>query len=367
MKKGFTLLEVMIAIIVGSLVMGVLVQSLWQLSKSIKQVSSVSSVDMRVSVFQNLLEKELASAFAPKLIPLKDDESEEKDDEKEKSEKETDEHDEKDEESESTNKEKESPLKKIFYTEHEGDNITLLTFITTSPLDVYNMSKPRVARIMYKLVPDKNNPELFELHRQESSSITDIKKFDSEATEGVKGFVVIDGIKSLKANFLALPVKEKLKKEPASPHIKKEDEKEKKEVQEIDAEKEKEEFIPLERWNVEDQQEQEDKGDDEGKKLPTIPNFIKMTLVLFDFDQQEYAFEFTFAPMYGQKTVLLKGMKRIQPKKKKQEKKDPRTDTIKNIMDKNPLSEGVQGKLDKWQKTASPPPPPGPIMGGVRR
>ncbi len=361
MKKGFTLLEVMIAIIVGSLVMGVLVQSLWQLSKSIKQVSRVSSVDMRVSVFQNLLEKELASAFAPKLIPLKDDESEEKDDEKEK--KEIDEHDEKDEESESTNKEKEQPLKKIFYTEHEGDNITLLTFITTSPLDVYNMSKPRVARIMYKMVPDKNNPELFELHRQESSSITDIKKFDSEATEGVKGFVVIDGIKSLKTTFLALPVKES-KKESASPYVKKEDEKEKKEVQGTD--EEKEEFVTVERWNVEDQKEQEDNGDDEGKKLPLIPNFIKMALVLFDLDQQEYTFEFTFAPMYGQKTVLLKGMKRIQPKKKKQEKKDPRADTIKNIMDKNPLSEGVQGKLDKWQKTAPPPPPPGPIMGGVR-
>ena len=344
MKKGFSLLGVMLALAVGSILSGLLMQSLWQLSFSLKKVVNITSVDTRIAVVQNILEKELSGAFIPQLILI--DREAATDDETKKGQA-----DQLKQPNPQEKQKKVTPITppKAFYSKNEDQNLQMLTFITCNPLEVYNNSKPRIVRIMYTLVSDKNRPEAFELHRQASPNIMKLKKFESEV---VKGLVVINGIKSITTEFLALPKKKKSEKQ----NKKETQQKKKTQDKENPKEKEKKEFIRIDHWDVEDQKENksDDKDKDE-KKLPLLPQFIKIKITLFGHNNaQEVIYSFTFAPNYGIEQIILEGIKPMQTENRKKDNKESKEvdNQIKNIMDKNPLSSNLQNKFDKWQPGA---------------
>ena len=87
MKKGFSPLEIMLAIAIGSMITLLMSQALSGLTRSLKQVSDVSLFDMRVIVFKNLLEKEIAGAFIPELVMVGSKEKKEKPEEEKKAKK----------------------------------------------------------------------------------------------------------------------------------------------------------------------------------------------------------------------------------------------------------------------------------------
>lgn len=362
MKKGFSLLSIMLALAVGSILGGLLMQTLWQLGFSLKKVVNISSVDTRISVVQNLFEKELAGAFIPRLT-LIDRKSEEETENK------------KSDEAKVANKPpapSKKPKKvippKVFLSKNSGNDLEMLTFITCNPLEVYNNAKCRRVRVMYTIRPDNKLPGTFELYRQESSNIMNIKQFNTDG-EGkqIKGFVVIDGIKSISTEFLALPVPEKEKqpveKAKGSLPPKKTPEEPKKEKED-----ERKEFVKMVVWDVEEQRkkekQQEPPQDQEVQKLPLVPQFIKMKITLFGHEnKQEHTFSFIFAPNYGIKPVLLEGLKPLQ--RGTASDKKPQDDKLTNIMDKNPLSGNLQSKFNKWKPGAKGGPPPPPTARGA--
>jgi prepilin-type N-terminal cleavage/methylation domain-containing protein len=333
MKKGFTMLEVMLGLAVGSLLTGMLVQSLWQLSKTLSKVNAISSVDMRALTLQNLLEKEFSGAFVPDLVPF------EKEDELKKT----------SQSSTEPKEEKSINPPKGFYSKNDGDNLVFLTFITSNPLSVYNMIKPRVARIIYELVPDKNISGSSVLYRYESVKIMEGEKSANQE----KGFVVVDGIKSIECTYLA---EEKVSQKKNS-NKSKENEKTQKKLEKEEQQEKK--IVTLKEWDSE--QYSKEKQEEKEEKMPLVPDFIKMKVTLFSDDTgNEKEFEWIFAPCFGCEPILLKGIKPL-PEEDKQKKAGKQ---LNQLMDDNPLSSSVQDKFNKTfsqSKTTG-----GPVSGGMQ-
>jgi len=330
MKKGFSPFEIMIALAVGSLLGTALMQVLWQLGQSLNTVSRVSSVDMRMVVFQNLLEKELSGAFVPELVPIKDEDEQKAVPQKKEDNKKPPQAP----QPQKQKKEKSIRVPKAFYSENNQDGtLKLLTFITVNPLVVYNVAKRRVNRIMYTFRPEQDK-DTFLLYRQEDSDIMNSNRFMQQGQ--VKGFEVIGGIKSIRVEFLAKPEKKE--------------------------QEEQKQWIRLPFWNVEKQEdaEQEPDNEDDTQKLPPLPQFIKMTVLLSDGTDREKEFVCTFAPNYGIEPVVLEGIKQMQAKSQQQRT----SDKLGKVMDDNPLSGNLQDKFSQWQ---TPPPAPsgGPVTKGM--
>lgn len=318
MKKGFTPLEIMIALAIATLLGGLLMQSLYQLTNTMARVDQISTLDMRVIVFKNLLEKEFAGAFVPQLVPIEQEE--------------------KKVEIASKNSEKKEDKKtvtpeKAFYSQNSNGQLQLLTFITSNPLPVYNMAKAHVARIVYTLQADNSLPGTFLLLRKEISDIM------QKEYEGAKSFVIITGIKSLTVEFLAAP----------EPNKNKEQKPQEKEITE------KKVFKKFDTWGQQQSEQQE-------QTLPALPQFISIELVLYNQNKTESTYRFMFAPNYGYEQVILENRESLFGKPKEID-----NDPLKVVMEKNTLSDDLQNKLSQWTiKDNKGPVVSGPVLQGVK-
>jgi type II secretory pathway component PulJ len=319
MKKGFTPLEIMIALAIATLLGGLLMQSLYQLTNTLMRVDQASALDMRVIVFKNLLEKEFAGAFVPELLPIEQEKKEES------------------VAQESGKKEdvKTVTPEKAFYSQNNNGQLELLTFITCNPLTVYNMAKAHSARIVYTLAADNSMPGSFVLIRKEISDIMQ-KEYQSS-----KGFIVITGIKSLTVEFLAAP-------EAA-------DKKQEQKGQEKTVESVKKEFKKFDAWGQQQSEQQE-------QALPALPQFISMQLVLYNQNKTESTYRCMFAPCYGCEPVVLENRQSLSGD---QEQSDH--DPLQKIMEKNTLSSDLQSKLNQWSmKDQKESGANGPVLQGVK-
>jgi len=321
-KKGFSPLEILISLAIFSFLGTLLFQALFQINKSLKSVTVIAASDMRYLLFDNLWEKELAGAFVPQLKKAGKSGDEEESLQSTADEK-KDSDSKKDGQGEKKEKEKLiTPPKSFFCDSGNGGNIKLFTFITTNPLAVYNMRKPRVMRIVYELKPDKDGQGLFALYRKEIDGIFEESKILSKEGGKEKSFKVFGGIKSLKIEFFAESVKKKDDPKDESPQLaggdgldgKKDDagkDKNKEEEKE-----EPREFKKLQSWDP----EEVEKLAEEGKEMKLVPAFVQVTLVL-EIDHKEMASrEYIFAPLYDQQNIILKGIKPPEDPKKEQAK-----------------------------------------------
>lgn len=325
MKKGFAPLEIMLGLAIMSLVGGTLTQVLFQLTSSLKKVSFIADTALQELVVQNLWEKEFAGALVPELIPIEQEEK--KQEQKKIPEKEL--------KKEEQKEQKKTVLPpKAFYYQNRAGNLELLTFITTNPLQVYDTSKPRLVRVIYRLLPDKKRENLFVLHRQETPEIMNEGVFENEST--IKGFVVATGIQKISLEFLAYLQKQELDKQVQE---KKEEQKEQKKD---NPEKEEKELIKRESWDA-NQNKQEERQD--GKKMPLIPNFIKCTFVI-GLEQNSTQIESTFAPCYGIVPVIIKGRKPLQVREKTKQERGQ--EQLEKVMDEKPITLGLEEKFNKY-------------------
>jgi len=63
---GFTLLELIIAMAISSMLAIALFSSFYQINKTSALVEQTISIDMRAAILQNLLEKDISGVFVPK-------------------------------------------------------------------------------------------------------------------------------------------------------------------------------------------------------------------------------------------------------------------------------------------------------------
>lgn len=297
-KKGFSPLEILLALAIFSFLGTLLFQSLFQVNKSLKSVVSIVSADTRYLLFDNLWEKELAGVFVPQL--KKSGESFEEDEAVDKN------NDQKD----GDKKEKTiTPPQAFFCKNGNGGNMSLFTFITTNPLSVYNMRKPRTMRIVYELKPDNQEQGLFALYRKEVDDIFDEKAIDSKGEGKEKSFKVFGEIKTFTLEFYAESVKKKEKEDTLKKDAPSQKPSEKSDVQK--EKKEPREFSKIQSWDPQKVAELAE----EGKEMKRVPAFIKVNMMLYSGQKETDVREYIFSPLYDQQEILLEGIKPVVDEK----------------------------------------------------
>lgn len=180
----------------------------------------------------------------------------------------------------------------LFFATQKDKNTDVLTFITTNPLasfwsDTAGQSKSRIARVVYRLEPDKNNPPLFRLMRQEGMDL-DFKQYESGAKKQIQALEVARGIKAFSLTFMVEDEPDKKEKSdsnksvpgvaptPTTPSAEP-----KKTIT----------YKTLDEWRGE-----EKKDASTGKKEPKIPRFVRLKLTLTDTKKKrEENFEYIFS------------------------------------------------------------------------
>lgn len=180
LKKGFGLIELVIAMAISTVISVILFSSFWQIQRNIKKSDSIIELDRTIAVLQNQLEKDTAAIFIPE-------------------------------------QSYEEKLERVFYSVNENDNVKEFTFITTNSLQVYNSLTPKIVRVTYQLKENKVNKNSFVLYRRESNNL--VYGAEKDAVE----YEIASDIKKLSLEFIskAAPKKEDDKEGSKKDNIKK--------------------------------------------------------------------------------------------------------------------------------------------------
>lgn len=230
MKVGFTVIEFIVGMLVASILLSTLLASFFNINAVLRIAQDIIDLDTRAAIVQNQLEKDLSGAFVPVQVapsPAKEE------------------------------KDKKKPIGDIFMSKNKDGQLLVLTFISNNPIIVYSqkrIAKPRVVRIVYRLVPEENKKDSFKLLRQEGTEL-DFKAYDLK-TGKIKAYELATLLKKLTVEF----------KIPKPPEKGKSD---KEKIIEFESAKE----WPLERK--------------ESDKQQGVPNFVTITMNLWDNEQRE--------------------------------------------------------------------------------
>jgi len=282
MKKGFIILELLIAFAISSVVMGGLFTIINQTNQAVEVMDRIASIDIRTLLLQSQLERDLSGAFIPQERQEKSvrhaDKSAAQDDRGGKKDK-------------KNKKEYEDiALKNAFLSKNKGQNLELLTFITTNPLPAYDTLKPRLVRVAYKIVPDsqqglaESNPA-FALLRQEHENL-DLVAFEKKKPRAYK---VIKNIKRFSVDYLVA--------------VEKQQEKEKKEEK---TQEPKVEYKKFKQWTQEEIRQTKKQKPDVCKFSIELWDDLRKTFKSFEFD-----------------VYMVLGEQKEKPKKEKPEPKKP--------------------------------------------
>jgi prepilin-type N-terminal cleavage/methylation domain-containing protein len=249
MKRcGFSLIELVVAIAIAGLIMTALFQSYFVLNRVAGFLDNVIDRDLRISIIQNQLEKDLTGVFIP-VQALKQPEPKKEVQEKKEAEKQ-------EASTESKPQEKPKKLERVFIGNAKDKNMTVLSFITDNPVLVYEKDKgitpkPRIVRVAYRLTEDKQQKNSFILTRQESNNLL-FDAFEQKSAQQIKSFEVARLIKSIHVEYLQR------------------DEKQKEDAKKI-------EFKTYTQWP-----KPEEQGAKDEQKDPQMPDFVKIEILLFD-------------------------------------------------------------------------------------
>jgi len=299
MKSGFILLEIIIAIALGSLIGLAVFSTFFQVNRAYNTADRVIAFDVRATTVQHQLERDISGAFVPFVVEGQKtvttvtqvtvkDKTGTKIAQKKEQEKEV----------------QEKPLDKAFYVELQDNLLALFSFITSNPMHVYGKQKPRIARVTYSLVPEKQRgggEKTYTLFRQESSDLL----FKKLKEKGERGSELVMRVGRMSLEFTAKPAKQK------EDNQKKKDEKEK---------EQEAKYETFSTW-----------GPQEIKKLKReLPNIVTTTITFWDVPRKRKK-KFVFKTAIVTDTVQTDTHK----KKKQQTKAAPK---------KNKIRGGNEGK-----------------------
>lgn len=168
---GFSLIEILIALAIGSFVMIMVFDTITSLQKSTQRYSELVTVDSQQERLYNQLQRDISGMVIPLFgfVP-----SPEKTPEEQKKE------------------------QQEYFAQYglqcaiENDLIKNLTFVTTSILSVFGTTKPHLVRVQYTLEPDKVNAQYYTLMREEAS----LEKDTKTASAGKEKYAIAFGIKT---------------------------------------------------------------------------------------------------------------------------------------------------------------------------
>ena len=319
MNRGFSLIEVVIAVAISSIIGVLLFNVFSQSTRALRIVDSIVSTDMKIVGFYDRFEKDVSGAFIPIVgdpeesskvlmrqegqIRSRDLERQEVEGDDKKRQASPDQTP-----SDQTPPDQEGPgktsspkmvtladiqLKKPFVYESDGGNLKRFSFITCNPLQEYKQVKSRVARVTYQLKLEKGSKNYL-LMRKESQKLS--LKADKKARE----YLLLNNIQSFSLTFLATePPKKEEKKKALGQKDKKAPAKDQAKSGQAKPEKDEKEFedkpLPLkkyESWPV-------GKEDKKNNQVRDLPQFVKISLVYKD-RYEEIAKKYEFiVPIFG--------------------------------------------------------------------
>jgi len=233
-KKGFTLIELMLALSLGSFVILAMMESYRGVIRYLERSRSMMQTNRQVCLFFNQIERDFSTAYIPELhdvIPETKSQGLGQSDGK-KSEKEDKKPDKsKDKKHEAAEKEK---LRKTFFMasiDEQADSIKIngkrkkafkdVNFICSHPFQVYGQKQVNLVRVNYQLIKDKaaskQGPAVYQLWRKETAQLLNTKlKEDDQVSKhkapSVKKYMVADNIKSMVVEFATFKKEDKKKK-----------------------------------------------------------------------------------------------------------------------------------------------------------
>lgn len=267
MKPGFTLIEIILATALASIISVALIFMLQQMNGTLMRVDRISDLDMRAAMLQNQMERDLAGAFAPTDFSATTT-------------------------SGAAKKGRPKKIEKIFW----GDKtVETLTFITNNPLQAYwgersGKAQPKIVRVVYRLIPDAKRKDVYTLMRQEGSDL-DFDTYTGDSSTH-KAYAMIEGIRSIDMQYTTLIKKEKPKEEPAKTTAGRETPPGEQPEEKPQAAEEFDRKV-VDEWknNIEDQK----------PPWPLIPQFITMQVALWDDTFKRttsFTFEFQIVPRF---------------------------------------------------------------------
>jgi prepilin-type N-terminal cleavage/methylation domain-containing protein len=278
-KKGFSLIELLIGIAIGSMIASILLTALYQGSRFQKTVDTVFDSSVRVAIVTNQLEKDFMGAFIPVQARIKQsDEEQEDEDPAQKKEsavvkKETPSGK---KDTQQVDRPAEKPLEKIFYSTNKGTNLATLTFITNNPIAVFvgkdvGVMKPKIVRVQYTLVPDKEKKDTFRLIRQEGVEL-DLANFGKP-----RSYELLDAIKEFSVTYTA-----RIEKKEENKQNMREDKQATATSQKVLYE-----YKTMPEWVSEPAQDAQKPPTEENQQMPRIPYSVTIKIVLWNKKQAE--------------------------------------------------------------------------------
>ncbi len=284
LRNGYVLIEVMISTVIAATLATGLLTMIMQITNVQSTINSITSIYGRAAIFQQQLERDLMGAFVPTQIDLLQTQT-------------------------GKLQEKGKPVEKIFYGESkgEGGRLDYFTFITTNPLELFFgikdvKLKPRVARIVYQLMPDSRQKNSYVLWRQEGTSNLHFDTYKQDVQGEMRSYAMIDGIQELSVRFVLIEEKEEGK----------------------DQEKKRVSYTYKRKPNWKDVEDKKDQPQPkEGlraplRSYPKIPQQVEFTLSLWDINYEKFRTFVITIPIesrYGQ-------FEKPQDKKEEDKKED---------------------------------------------
>lgn len=201
MKRGFVLIEVLITSLIAAFISMGLLTTIFQISRLQETVQTIAGMYGRVAIVKHQFERDVMGAFIPTQVDMLKTS--------------TDSH-----------VQQAKPLDKIFYGTSSEKRLDLFTFITSNPMPLYfgvkgSKLKPRVARVVYRLIPDVRRKNSFTLMRQEGTEHLVFDLYKRDVQGDMRAYAVIDGIKTLSIQYATIEQPAKDVKKPSKPVYKK--------------------------------------------------------------------------------------------------------------------------------------------------
>jgi hypothetical protein len=306
MRKGFTVIELILAVFLASLLSLSLFSLLNQVRRAVRRVNTVIEVDMPLTGFLQQIEKDVTGMFAP-ASSLEEFAKQDKERTKERDPF-TKLKEKKDEVKPLVTK----PIEKVFYLEARKDQF-FWSFITTGGIQTLDADGkiapvPLIRRVAYLLQQDPQRPNTYRLLYRYSGNILELEPF--KASNFVPSIELITGIKELTIELSVIELEKKAEKGEKSKEAGQNKEKEesppsggqKKETKEVTSTLSTlKEWQPQEVWD---------------KYKTLIPAYVALTGVRLDIHGREYPFEivqkvYSYSPYVEKEKSLFEALEEI--------------------------------------------------------
>ena len=190
-ERGFTLIELVIALFLSTLLAGVLYAALAATLRTVKRLEQRADEIAQTVPLYNQLEKDISAAFVPFIqkeessqLPTQSQNQPQQAPQKIE-----------------VDQKKEEHPKKWFVATSGESGMQELTFITTTTLRGYDQITPHCVRVIYRV--ENRSAGLFALTRQEFVGAQLIETFEKNREKGSRVYDLIGSIMELKVTFFA--------------------------------------------------------------------------------------------------------------------------------------------------------------------